>query len=90
MKDFYLLLVQSLIFLTENGLFIVTDYQATTNEFDSISTVVKRKNTKTNNQKTHISSLDSPLLTVRMNKSCLEIDHRTRDLQTASINAYFT
>lgn len=48
-----------MIFLTEDGLFVVTDYQTTPNESDSRSTVVKKSKSSTSN-------LTSALLTVRM------------------------
>lgn len=64
MKDSYLQLGQPLIFLTENGLFIVTDYQATTNEFGSRPTIVKRGKKKKPNP-----ALISALLIIRMNNS---------------------
>lgn len=48
-----------MIFLTEDGLFVVTDYQTTPNESDSRSTVVKKSKSSTSN-------LTSALLTVTM------------------------
>lgn len=48
-----------MIFLTEDGLFVVNDYQITPNESDLRSTVVKKSKSSTSN-------LTSALLTVRM------------------------